>query len=1080
LWLLALTAALVGPGLRPVTAAVPAPAVARLFALHPDSTRARQALVRAEAAAVRLGFDSLLVAPGAAEPKRRARLEAVARDYLTTFADSLLLRDLEFTSGLDAGRGAGWFAGVRAEEAGLQARAAQDHAGAAAHFEAAAQAYATAGDLRREAVVLGTLGVAWWSAGDLEAAGRAYERALEARQRLGDPLLVGRTLNALGSVAMRLSDYPQALRRYEAARDVRRRIGDRGGLGVTLSYIGNVHYLRGDLVAARTSYIEALEVLGDQARPADLHPARLGLANVHWALGEYREALALYRREKDQLRAQGEARELAATQRNLAQTLRVLGDYGGALDELRQARETQEAAGDRWELAATLNSMAIVHLDLGDLPRALDVAMQAEKVAREAGNAAELARILDNQALVQQLLGYAERARETYEKAHAEALAAGDTLAVRSALVGLGHLHFEKREHEAALRRYRDALAIDLRQGSPLAGQDRLDIGNALARLGDLEAARREFGAAVQLGRDTGSNDLLWKSFLGLAECHDRAGELDSARVYNARAIQLLEHERSPDLSEDKKATLLARSAFAYEAQIDVLARLHERRPERGFAALALATAEQGKARALVDLLQESHMDLSAGLDPQLVNERVEVERRLTGLQYQLRTLAARGAPADTLAALRRARTQEEERRSTLLDRLRRSNPRFATLDAGQPSTPAELGRDLLRDGRALLLEYSLGDSASYAWAVTKRGVVQRRLAPRATIEAAVQRLRAALVDPTPAGDRGLVAASVALHDLVLAPLRDQLRGKRELYLVPDGALHLVPFEALVQRQPPGDAAAGDAAARAAFLADLPYALDGVHVRYGPSATVLAVLQGQRGRRTAPPPADLLAIGAPSFDAAPAEDTTPDADGGVDPGGVRSGLVPLPHTGAEIDAIGALFAPERRTLLRGAAARERTLVEPGYLQRYRILHFATHGLVDARRPERSSLALAFPQDPSEDGALQASEIYQLRLDADVVVLSACETGLGQNVRGEGVLGLPRAFLFAGASSVVVSLWSVADRSTSEFMQAFYRDLVQRRLPPAAALAEARRALRRDARFAHPFYWAPFVVIGPAG
>jgi CHAT domain-containing protein len=139
---------------------------------------------------------------------------------------------------------------------------------------------------------------------------------------------------------------------------------------------------------------------------------------------------------------------------------------------------------------------------------------------------------------------------------------------------------------------------------------------------------------------------------------------------------------------------------------------------------------------------------------------------------------------------------------------------------------------------------------------------------------------------------------------------------------------------------------------------------------------------------------------------------------------------------------------------------------------------ASPGLVDTRRPERSSLVLSYPQDASEDGYLQASEIYGLHLDADLVVLSACETGLGQRLRGEGVLGLPRAFLFAGASNVVVSLWSVSDRSTSQFMQEFYRQMAQRHAAPAEALSRARASLRHAPGYAHPFYWAPFVLIGP--
>jgi CHAT domain-containing protein len=189
-------------------------------------------------------------------------------------------------------------------------------------------------------------------------------------------------------------------------------------------------------------------------------------------------------------------------------------------------------------------------------------------------------------------------------------------------------------------------------------------------------------------------------------------------------------------------------------------------------------------------------------------------------------------------------------------------------------------------------------------------------------------------------------------------------------------------------------------------------------------------------------------------------------------------LAPLPQTRIEADGIAALVPSDRRTVLLGADAREGTVSAPDFLGRFRLLHFATHGLVDERRPERSSLALSFPADPSEDGYLQAAEIYRLRLQADLVTLSACETGLGRMVRGEGVLGLPRAFFFAGTPRVIVSLWSVSDRSTADLMVGLYRQLLQEGAAPAVALGRAKRTLREGVEFAHPFYWAPFVLMGP--
>jgi CHAT domain-containing protein len=386
-----------------------------------------------------------------------------------------------------------------------------------------------------------------------------------------------------------------------------------------------------------------------------------------------------------------------------------------------------------------------------------------------------------------------------------------------------------------------------------------------------------------------------------------------------------------------------------------------------------------------------------------------------------------------------------------------------------------EIRETLLPDRDRTLLEYSLGDSSSQLWVVTRKEIRLVTLPKRGEIENEVGVFRAALLDPSPAGVRAFVASSRKLHELLLAPAARTLEDAKDVAVVPDGALHRLPFEALLSEDPPAppddrNPAAGRPDPGAAdlpppdpafgkWLAGLRYALDGKAVRYGPSATTLAVL-AREGRRKpqSPERLDLLAVGDPAF-------------------GSEAKPAALPWTRKEVEAIGALFPSGRATLLLGADAREKTITARGFLGRYRILHFATHGLVNERRPERSSLVLSVPADSSEDGGFEASEIYRERLDADLVVLSACETGLGKVYRGEGVLGLPRAFLFAGASSVVLSLWSVSDRSTSEFMLAFYSGMIQEGMSPAAALARARRTLRADPAFVHPFHWAPFVMMG---
>jgi CHAT domain-containing protein len=296
---------------------------------------------------------------------------------------------------------------------------------------------------------------------------------------------------------------------------------------------------------------------------------------------------------------------------------------------------------------------------------------------------------------------------------------------------------------------------------------------------------------------------------------------------------------------------------------------------------------------------------------------------------------------------------------------------------------------------------------------------------------------------------------------MVLSPARLELKKASTVIIVPDGLLHLLPYEVLFEKtSAPLPKTADD---RGEFFAKLPFALGTRRVFYGPSSSVLALMASQKG--AAPKGRQLLAVGDPVF---------------VPPGSGQdsTALIPLPGTRAEVEKIAEKFRPEERDVLLGTAAREKTLTEPDFLQKFRIIHLATHGLVDERHPERSSLALSYPQDPQEDGYLQASEIYHLHMNADLVVLSACETGLGRMVRGEGVLGLPRAFFYAGARSVLVSLWSVSDRSTAQLMTSFYGSLVGKGEDTSRALSTAKETLRKKGTTSHPFYWAPFILIGP--
>lgn len=357
-----------------------------------------------------------------------------------------------------------------------------------------------------------------------------------------------------------------------------------------------------------------------------------------------------------------------------------------------------------------------------------------------------------------------------------------------------------------------------------------------------------------------------------------------------------------------------------------------------------------------------------------------------------------------------------------------------------------------------MVLEYALGDRESYLWVVAPAGVRFFRLPPRAAVERAVADYRK-LIATRPRGAMfdAWQAPAEALYSMLVKPARPYLSPERPLVIVPDGILHYLPFETLRSK---------DSSGRPQCL------IEQFPVSYMPSVSVLAELQLRPPERAR---LDLLAYGDPLFSRMGAA-SSPSVDlvqGIYESAGIR--FPPLPSTRREVEALGRLFPPERRTIFLGPDATEASVKHTNLLD-YRLLHFATHAIADDRNPARSGIVLSLVNTGDEDGILRLNEVFNLELSAALVALSACQTGLGNLVRGEGMVGLTRAFLYAGARRVAVSLWDVNDLTAPDFMLSFYRRLSQGE-DPASALRSAKvEMLQSDSPVrTHPYFWAPFVL-----
>ena len=641
---------------------------------------------------------------------------------------------------------------------------------------------------------------------------------------------------------------------------------------------------------------------------------------------------------------------------------------------------------------------------------------------------------------------------------------------VVSALQGIAASYEQLGEPKKAIEFLGQALPIAEKAASGLEYRNLLRaLGVNQEKLGNLDAALASENKALALiHEDGGDPDTEWQVESRIAHIERALGHDEEALKHYREAIGGIELLRSVALNtEEGRAGVVERSRATYAETADLLIDLH-RETE------ALEMAERGRARAFLDMLAQSHVGVADELTP---DQRRQEDATVARISRAQRKLWNQNVSSDEKKKNDAELNAAESDLEKLHLQIREANPRYAGLQYPEPIDVREIQSKLL-DDRMALIEYLLDDKRSLAWVVTKDKVTTSVLPPRKEIEERVEAYRKLLGEHVSALtlERSLTRINVlgrALYDLIFKPIDSEVRSSNKLIIVPDGTLEYLPFEALVTASGHG---------RNFYLAEK------FAIVYGPSASALTSVEAMNRQNM--PRRTLVAFGDPVI---AADQDSPQMASARHPSDstlrIRSvslaedyaergfSFARLPYTRAEILAIGKLFSANQRQLYFGADAREEQ-VKSEKLDDFRYIHFATHGFLDELHPGRSGILLSRAPDSLEDGILQTGEIMRLKLNADIVTLSACSTGLGRLVDGEGVLGLTRAFFYAGARNVVVSLWNVNDSATATLMERFYLNL-RHGLPTREALREAKLSLLHSsqASWRHPYFWAAFVIQG---
>ncbi|WP_103124387.1 CHAT domain-containing protein [Nostoc cycadae] len=822
----------------------------------------------------------------------------------------------------------------------------------------------------------------------------------------------------------------QAIAKFEQALVLYRQAGDRASEAFTLAYIGKIYSNFGDKYKALEYYQQSLAIeqnIGNKAGEATLLN---NIGKIYSELGEKQKALDYYNQSLPLRQLVKDKAGQAITLGNIGTVYSFLGEQQKALDYYNQSLILKQQVGNKAAIASTLNSIGKTYSDLGEKQKALDYLNQSLPLFQQGGDKADNAIAISN----------------------------------------IGKIYSELGEQQTALNYYNQSLPIFQQVGYKLGQAITLNnIGEVYFQLGEQQKALDYYNQSLPIYQQLRDKSREAHTIYNVATVKYDQGELNTALTEIEKVIKIVEDLRSKIDSQELRTSYFATVQNYYQFYIDVLMQLHKQHPEQGYAALALETSERSRARSLLELLSEANTDIRQGVEPKLLVQERKLQQQLDALEKRRIQLLQGNYTEEQVQALDQENEKLLEAYQQIQAQIRATSPRYAALTQPQPLALAQIQQQVL-DDNTLLLEYSLGKKRSYLWLVTNKSITSYELPKRADIETIVQKFRQEITMPYLKHSQSIDA----LSKIILAPVAQKLQ-KQRLAIVSDGALQYVPFASLTT---------GSGTQYEPLLLNH-------EIITLPSASILAILRSEHKERKSPPKT-LVVLADPIFNRNDERlqnkaqvSHSPVLESNLDSLALSKSAADsdinferLRFTRQEAEQILALVPVNQRKEAVDFNA-SRTTASSENLSQYRIIHFATHGILNSKHPELSGVVLSLfdPQGMPQNGFLRLRDVFNLNLKAELVVLSACQTGLGEEVKGEGLVGLTRGFMYAGSPRVVVSMWSVDDQATSELMKAFYKNMLKTGLTPAAALRKAQLEIWRTQKYVAPYYWAAFTLQG---
>jgi CHAT domain-containing protein len=790
------------------------------------------------------------------------------------------------------------------------------------------------------------------------------------------------------------------------------------------------------------------EKIGDQAGIAG---SWLNTGMVRLSQDEYETGLTATLKGLALYEAAGNTRGIAIAEENVSNLYRALGDHRRAFDYAQKSLRLSEETKNRRGMVTALSELGIIYGQQNNAEQSFAHQERALAIAQEMEDTLAIAMIRHDIALQHMKFGQFDRALAIYQQLLKQVEGYGDRAGAAVVRDQIGRIYAAQKLYDQALSYHRQALA---EFDTPRNRRSRVVALNNIsaAYLGQQKFAEalQVSEEAVALSREKGRKDDLSYALtkLGYAQLGlDRFAEAQQSFTEAVAIIETLRAQTAGGVQE--KQRYFEQGLDAHHGLLSVLVK--EQRPRE-----ALISAERAKARVLLDLLQHGRVRVNKTTTATEQEEERRLKSELTQLNKQLARLTQAEKPdatqvSEVEAQLEKARLAYEAFQNSLYA----AHPELKTQRGEAPIINAQELAGLLPNASSALLEYVVTEDTTYLFSITKpaeKAAVEIRVYPlplkRDELAKQIESFRQQLANR----DLGFRPAAVKLYELLLKPAQAQLRGKHSLVIAPDSSLWDLPFQALVN----------DANQ---------FMIETAAITYAPSLTVLREMSKRRmDQSSTPAPASLLAFGNPRSGADTATRTGASLR--------NHNLDPLPEAGEEVRALGRLYGAARSRIYVGNEAREDLLKSEA--ARASILHFSTHGTLNNASPMYSHLTLA-EGGPNDDGLLEAWELMQLDLKAELAVLSACETARGRIGAGEGMIGFSWAMFIAGVPSLVVSQWKVESAGTRDLMVNFHRALIvssgKTKPSKTEALRQAALKLMRNPETSHPFYWAGFVLVG---